>query len=76
MGIIETEKMLNIEQGKEIGKEIGSKNTKLEEREILVKKLIVKLAFTDQQAADFAEVSLSFVKKIRTQLEKSNRSKN
>jgi len=76
MGIIETEKMLNIEEGKEKGIKIGARNTKLEEREILVKKLIVKLAFTDQQAADFAEVSLSFVKKIRTQLEKSNRSKN
>jgi len=56
MGIIETEKMLNIEQGIEIG------------NENFVKKLISKLDFTDKQAADFAEVPLTFVKKIRSQL--------
>ncbi|WP_316833777.1 hypothetical protein [Pedobacter nutrimenti] len=60
MGIIETEKMLNIEQGIEIG------------NENFVKKLISKLDFTDKQAADFAEVSLTFVKKIRSQLKESS----
>ncbi|HWW42023.1 hypothetical protein [Pedobacter sp.] len=58
MGIIETEKMLNIEQGIKIG------------NENFVKKLISKLDFTDKQAADFAEVPLTFVKKIRSQLKK------
>jgi hypothetical protein len=60
MGIIETEKMLNIEQGIEIG------------NENFVKKLISKLDFTDKQAADFAEVPLTFVKKIHSQLKESS----
>jgi len=72
MGIIETEKMLNIEEGIEI----GARKTKLEEREHFVKNLIIAFGFSDEQASKAAEVSLSFVKKIRTQLEKSNRSKN
>ena len=67
MGIIETAKMFDIQEGIDI----GAKQTRLEDQEILVKKLIVKLDFTDQQVADFAEVSLTFVKRIRTQLKKS-----
>ncbi|WP_316836076.1 hypothetical protein [Pedobacter nutrimenti] len=72
MGIIETEKMLNIEEGIEI----GTRKTKLEEQEKVVKNLILQLGLSDAQAAKVAEAPLSFVKKIRTQLEKSNRSKN
>ena len=33
-----------------------------------VKNLIVKLGFTDEQAADFIEVDIDFVKKVRAEL--------
>ena len=36
----------------------------------VVENLIVKLGFTDEQAADVAEVELDYVKKIRAELNK------
>lgn len=72
MGIIETEKMLNIEQGKEIGLEQGIEIGKSLEREHFVRNLIITFGFSNEQASKAAEVSLSFVKKIRTQLEKDS----
>ncbi|MGJ7030139.1 flagellar biosynthesis/type III secretory pathway protein FliH [Niabella hirudinis] len=36
-----------------------------------IRNLIVKLNFTDQQIADLTEVSIDFIKKIRTSLEKT-----
>lgn len=36
----------------------------------VVKNLIVKLGFTDEQAADVAEVSVDFVRKVRSAIEK------
>ena len=68
MGIIETEKMLNIEEGIEIGQ--------LANQEKVVTNLILQLGLSDVQAAKIADAPLSFVKKIRTQLEKNNQSKN
>lgn len=33
-----------------------------------VEKLIVKLGFADEQAADFLEIDIDFVKKIRAEM--------
>ncbi|HWW42021.1 hypothetical protein [Pedobacter sp.] len=60
MGIIETEKMLNIEQGIEIGRS--------QEKEHFVANLILQLGLSDAQAAKVADAPISFVKKIRSQL--------
>ncbi|WP_316833776.1 hypothetical protein [Pedobacter nutrimenti] len=62
MGIIETEKMLNIEEGIEIGQ--------LAKQEKVVTNLILQLGLSDAQAAKVADAPLSFVRKIRRQLEK------
>nr|WP_199079172.1 hypothetical protein [Pedobacter sp. ASV19] len=62
MGIIETEKMLNIEQGIEIGRS--------QEKEHFVANLIATFGFSNEQAAKAADASISFVKKIRSQLKK------
>jgi len=72
MGIIETEKMFNIEEGKAKGIEIG----RLQEQEKVVTNLILQSGLSDTQAAKIADAPIFLVKKIRTQIEKSNRSKN
>ncbi|ANI88884.1 hypothetical protein A9P82_06000 [Arachidicoccus ginsenosidimutans] len=46
------------------GMEKGMEKGKAE----VVRNLIIKLGFTDAQAADVAEVSLDFVKKVRASL--------
>ncbi len=39
----------------------------------VVENLIVKLGFNDEQAADVAEVSIDFVKKVRADLNKKKK---
>jgi len=58
MGIIETEKMLNIEIGQ------------LKNQEKVVANLIATFGFSNEQAAKAVDAPISFVKKIRRQLEK------
>lgn len=55
-----------IEKGMEKGMERGVEKSK----ELFVKNLINKFDFTDEQAANAAEVSVGFVKKIRVSLKK------
>jgi hypothetical protein len=56
MGVIEVFKKYEREEGK------------LEGRQAIVENLIVKLGLSDKQAADVAEVSIAFVKKVRKEL--------
>jgi len=69
MGITETLKMLDREEGIEIGIQTGIKKGEAIARHDVVSNLITKLGLSDQQAADVAEVSLSFVRKVRKELE-------
>lgn len=55
-----------IEEGIKEGREEGRKEGKAQ----VVKNLILKMAMTDSQAADIAEVSVAFVRKIRQDLKK------
>ena len=55
-----------IEKGRKEGIEKGIEKGKEEE----VRNLVLKLGLTDKQAAEVAEVSVTFVKKIRTSLKK------
>ncbi|WP_316833779.1 hypothetical protein [Pedobacter nutrimenti] len=79
MGIIETEKMLNIEEGKtigkiegiEIGKAKGIEIGKSQVKEHFVTNLIATFGFSNEQAAKAVDAPISFVRKIRRQLEKS-----
>ena len=57
------------------GIEIGAKQTRLEDQEKFVRNLIHQLGLSDEQTAKVAEVSLTFVKKIRTQLKKTGNQK-
>ena len=50
------------------GIEKGIKETEARKNHDFVENLIVKLALSDEQAADVAEVSLSFVKKVRKEI--------
>ncbi|SEM33602.1 hypothetical protein SAMN05216436_103242 [bacterium A37T11] len=65
MGIIETVKGINKEEGKIEGK--------IEGKTEVVKNLIVKLGFSNEQAADIAEVSAEFVREVRTSLAKQHK---
>jgi len=65
MGLTETLNMLEREEGIEIGIKKGEAIA----RHDVVSNLIVKLGLTNEQAADVAEVSISFVKKVRKELE-------
>jgi len=77
MGLAETLKMLDREEGIEIGIQTGiqtgiQKGIKKGEaiaRHDVVSNLITKLGLSDEQAADVAEVSAAFVKKVRKELE-------
>jgi hypothetical protein len=60
MGITETLKMLDREEGIEIGEAKKSHH--------VVENLIIKLGLSDEQAADVAEVSVDFVKNIRQEI--------
>jgi len=51
-----------IEKGREEGRE--------EKEIVVVTKLITELGFSDEQAANFAEVPVSFVKSVRDRLKK------
>ena len=60
MGIIETIKKIEREEGIEIGMEKGKRD--------VIENLIIKLGLSDKQAADIAEMPVSFVKKVRASL--------
>ena len=55
-------------EGIERGIKTGIKETEARKNHDFVENLIVKLALSDEQAADVAEVSLSFVKKVRKEI--------
>jgi hypothetical protein len=57
MGITETLKMLDREEGKE------------EKSHSVVENLITKLGLSNEQAADVAEVTVEYVKEVRKELE-------
>ena len=46
----------------------GEKKAKEKMSHKLVENLILKLSFTDEQVADFAEVDMEYVKKVRIEL--------
>lgn len=64
MGIIE------IGARKSEGLKKGIKKGKAEGKTEVVKNLIIKMGMTNAQAADIAEVSVDFVKKVRQKLKK------
>ncbi len=59
-----------MEKGRKEGIEEGRKEGVEEGKELSVKNLITKFGFTDEQAANAAEVSVAFVKKVRAALVK------
>jgi hypothetical protein len=76
MGIIETIKKIEREEGIEIGREKGieeglekgiEKGIEKGKREV-IENLITKLGLSDKQVADIAEMPVSFVKKVRASL--------
>ena len=76
MGIIETIKKIEREEGFEIGMEKGmekgiekgiAKGIEKGKREV-IENLIIKLGLSDKQVADVTEMSVSFVRKIRASL--------
>ena len=82
MGIIETIKKIEREEGIEIGMKKGmeegiekgmekgmEKGIEKGKREV-IENLIIKLGLSDKQVADIAEMPVSFVKKIRASLKK------
>ena len=62
MGIIETIKKIEREEVFEKGIEKGKQE--------VIENLIIKMGLSDKQAADIAEMPVSFVKKIRASLKK------
>ena len=66
MGIIETIKKIEREEVFEKGIEKGIEKGKQD----VIENLIVKLGLSDRQAADIAEMPVSFVKKVRASLKK------
>ena len=82
MGIIETIKKIEREEGFEMGMEKGrekgieegmekgiEKGIEKGKREV-IENLIIKLGLSDKQVADIAEMPVSFVKKVRVSLKK------
>ena len=61
-------KKIGIKEGIQAGIEQGIQKGKTQKSVEVVENLIVKLALSDEQAADVAKVSLSFVKKVREEL--------
>jgi hypothetical protein len=66
MGIIEAIKQITREEGIEKGIEEGIEKRNTE----IVKNLIIKMGFSDDQVADVADGPIDFVKKIRKKLKK------
>ncbi len=54
------------EEGMEEGMEKGMEKGKTEGKIEVVRNLIVKLGFTNEQVAEIAEVSVDFVRKVRS----------
>ncbi|MBB5438607.1 UDP-N-acetylglucosamine transferase subunit ALG13 [Pedobacter sp. AK017] len=69
MGLTEALKMLDREEGIEI----GIKKTEARKNHDFVENLIVKFGFSDEQVVAAAEVSINFVKKVRKELEAKNK---
>lgn len=65
MGIMEAVRELVLDEGIEI----GIQKTEARKNHDIAAKLIMKTALSDEQIADIVEVSVSFVKKVRTELE-------
>lgn len=59
-----------LEQGIERGREQGLEKGLEKGKTIAVRNLILKMGMSDDQAADIAEVSVDFVKKVRRKLKK------
>ena len=70
MGIIETIKKIEREEGFEKGIEKGIERGIEKGKQDVIENLIVKLGLSDKQAADIAEMPVSFVKKVRASLKK------
>jgi hypothetical protein len=66
MGIIETIKKIEREEGFEKGMVKGIEKGKQD----VIENLIIKLGLSDKQVADIAEMPVSFVKKVRVSLKK------
>ncbi|MBN8788485.1 MAG: hypothetical protein J0I84_15455 [Terrimonas sp.] len=79
MGIIETIKKIEREEGIEIGMkkgiekgiQKGMEKGMEQGKQDVIENLITKLGLSDKQVADIAEVPVSFVKKIRAALKKN-----
>jgi predicted transposase/invertase (TIGR01784 family) len=59
-----------LERAKKEGREEGMEKGILKGKAEVVSNLILKMGMTDTQAADIAEVSVDFVKKVRRKLKK------
>jgi predicted transposase YdaD len=70
MGIIETIKKIERDEGIEIGREKGIEEGIEKGKQEVIENLIIKLGLSDKQVADIAEMPVSFVKKVRTSLKK------
>ena len=70
MGIIETIKKIEREEGFEKGMERGMEKGIEKGKQEVIENLIIKLGLSDRQVADIAEMPVSFVKKIRAVLKK------
>ena len=74
MGIIETIKQIEREEGIEIGMargiERGMEKGIEKGKQDIIENLIIKLGLSDKQVADIAEMPVSAVKKIRASLKK------
>ena len=74
MGIIETIKKIEREEGIEIGikkgREEGIEEGLEKGKREVIENLIIKTELSDKQVADVTEMSVSFVKKIRAALKK------
>jgi predicted transposase YdaD len=70
MGIIETIKKIERDEGIEIGREKGIEEGIEKGKQEVIENLIIKLGLSDKQVADIAEMPVSFVKKVRASLKK------
>jgi len=62
-------KEILLERRKREGIDISIEKTEARKNHDFVENLINKLALSDEQAADVAEVTIAFVKKVRKELE-------
>lgn len=68
--LIETEKKRSEKKGLKRGFEKGIEKGEEKKSYDVVENLIVKLGLSDEQAADIAEVSVDFVRNVRSALQK------